>query len=213
MECRFGQKPIYLNVDGMNKNPAILISLPDHGPSLELLGRKFPGCEVRIVPHIRPLTYCVNNIGDPGGIYLDRVFSPAQMAEFMGGLDYLVVTMPHTASTAGLIGEKELRMLPPAAVLINPARAKIIDEDVFFRCMKEGWIRGASIDVHYAYPLPPGHPVWKLPNLVMTPHISGSGGSPYFLSRAYDIFIQNLERQLKNEPLLNELSEAHLRGL
>ena len=160
----------------------------------------------------RPLTYCVEGTGDPEGILPDRVFGPSQMKEFLGGLDYFLVTMPLTDSTRGLIGEEELRLLRPDAVLINPARAQIIDEEVFIRCLKEKWIRGASLDVHYAYPLPPEHPLWDMPNLIMTPHISGSSMSPHFLNRIYDIFSRNLVRYINAEPLLNELTESQLRG-
>lgn len=160
----------------------------------------------------RPLTYCVEGTGDPDGILPDRVFDPSQMEEFLGELDYFLITMPLTDSTKGLIGERELRMLRPDAVLINPARAQIIDENVFIRCLAEKWIRGASLDVHYAYPLPPEHPLWDMPNLIMTPHISGSAESPHFLMRIYDIFSRNCARYIRSEPLLNELTDSQLKG-
>ena len=103
-------------------------------------------------------------------------------------------------------------MLAPHAVLINPARAGLIDEQAFIRCMREGWIRATSCDVHYAYPLPPEHPLWSMPNVVLTPHISGSGESTNFLDRIYDIFAQTLARLVAGEPLLNQLSADQLRG-
>ena len=110
----------------------------------------------------------------PAGELPDRVFSTADLPEFLGALDYLFITMPLTPATTGLIGETELRMLKPSSVLINPARAAIIEEKAFIRALQEKWIRGASLDVHYAYPLPPEHALWELPNLIMTPHISGT---------------------------------------
>lgn len=160
----------------------------------------------------RALVYKVEGTGDPDGILPDRVFSPDGMVEFLGGLNYLFITMPLTPATRGLIGERELHLLKPSAVLINPARAAIINEQAFIRCLREGWIRGASLDVHYAYPLPPEHPLWAMPNLVMTPHISGSAASPYFFQRIYDIFVSNFARFSKGEALLNELSESQLKG-
>lgn len=162
--------------------------------------------------HPRGLTYCVPGTGDSEGTLPDRVFAPDEVKEFLGGLDYLFITMPQTSVTTGMVGEKELRMLKPSAVLVNPARAPIIPLDVFMRCLNERWIRGASLDVHYAYPLPPEHPVWGLPNLILTPHISGSAESPHFLDRCYDIFSQNIERYLAGKPLLNELTRAQLEG-
>ena len=160
----------------------------------------------------RPHTYCVPGSGDPEGLLPDRVFAPSQMEESLGGLDYFLVTLPLTPATEGLIGEQELRMLRPEAVLINPARAQLIPQEAFIRCLREQWIRGASLDAHYAYPLPPEHPLWELPNVILTPHISGSVSSPYFHERVYDIFATNCERYARGEVLLNELTREQLEG-
>lgn len=157
-------------------------------------------------------TFCLEGTGDPDGVLPDRIFSPSEIAEFMGGLDYLVVTVPLTPATRGLIGERELRMLRSSAVLINCARAPIIEEQAYIRCLREGWIRGSSLDVHYEYPLPPTHPLWRMPNLIMTPHISGGSGGPHFLPRTYQLFTQNLGRFVAGQPLLNELTAAQLQG-
>ena len=160
----------------------------------------------------RQSVYRVEGTGDPEGRLPDRVFEPAEREEFLGGLDYLILGMALTPATLGLIGEQELRMLKPSAVLINPTRATIIEEQAFIRCLQEKWIRGASLDVHYAYPLPPDHPLWKMPNLILTPHISGSALSQNFLPRAYHIFTQNLERFCAGKPLLNGLTTKQLQG-
>ena len=160
----------------------------------------------------RENTYCVPGAGDPDGRYCDRVFPVANKAEFFAGLDYLILAVPITAASAGIIGEAELRMLPSHAVLINPARAGLVEEDVLVRCRTEGWIRDATFDVHYAYPLPPEHPLWSLPNRMLTPHIAGAGLNQHYLERTLDIFIQNLERMQSGRPLLNELTPAQIRG-
>jgi phosphoglycerate dehydrogenase-like enzyme len=156
--------------------------------------------------------YCVQGTGDPDGVLPDRVFGPDRKREFLTGVDVLVMALPLTPVTEGIVGEEELRMLKPSAILINPARAALIREDAFVRCLREKWIRGAALDVHYAYPLPPEHPLWSVPNLVLTPHISGSVASTHFLDRIYDIFAQNLQRYGAGRALLNELSASQLRG-
>ena len=156
--------------------------------------------------------YCLAGTGDVEGLFCDRVFGLEERDEFLAGIDYLVITMPLTPATQGLIGEKELRLLKPSCVLINPARAGIVEEDALVRCMREGWIRGASLDVHYAYPLPPEHPLWSMPNVILTPHISGSAASPHFLERTYDIFVQNLRRYRSGKSLWNELTAEELAG-
>ncbi len=160
----------------------------------------------------RPLKYRVDGTGDPDGGLPDKVFGPDRVEEFLGGVDFLIISMPLTPATEGIIGEKELRMLKPTACLLNPARAPIIQEEAYVKCLREGWVRGAALDVHYAHPLPPEHPLWTMPNLIMTPHISGSDASTHFLKRIYDMFIRNVEQYCKGEPLLNELTESQLRG-
>ena len=110
------------------------------------------------------------------------------------------------------MGEAELRALRPTAYVLNPARGPLIQEQALLKALREGWIAGAALDTHYHYPMPPDHPLWAMPNVIMTPHISGSGGSPFFLQRIWDIFVQNVERFQKGEPLLNELTASQLRG-
>jgi phosphoglycerate dehydrogenase-like enzyme len=160
----------------------------------------------------RELKYVLPGTGDPDGVLPDRVFAPGHIQEFLRGVDFLIISVPLTNKTRGLIGEQELRWLKPTAVLINPARAAIIEEQAFIRCLREKWIRAAALDVHYAYPLPPEHPLWTMPNLILTPHISGATAGTHFLERAYDIFTGNVERFCAGQPLLNELTAAQLRG-
>ena len=117
-----------------------------------------------------------------------------------------MLTMPLTPATSGIIGEKELKSLPPTAFLLNPARGPLVDEQALLRALREQWIAGAALDAHYAYPMPADHPLWRFPNVIMTPHISGSSEMPYFLERTWDIFIQNVKRIHCGQPLLNELS-------
>jgi phosphoglycerate dehydrogenase-like enzyme len=80
------------------------------------------------------------------------------------------------------------------------------------RALREGWIAGAALDTHYHYPMPPDHPLWKFPNVIFTPHISGSSLSPNFKTRLWDIFARNVTRILRDEPLLNELTPEQLSG-
>jgi len=107
---------------------------------------------------------------------------------------------------------RELRALPPTAYLLNPARGPIVREAALIRALKEKWIAGAALDTHYQYPLPPEHPLWRFPNVILTPHISGSGSNPQFLARLWDLFAQNVVRFGKGEPLLNVLTPSELAG-
>lgn len=156
--------------------------------------------------------YSVPGTGDPEAAHPHRVFRAGEELEFLRGLDFLVVGVPLTAATEGLIGERELEALPRAACVLNPARGPIIREKALLRALDEGWIAAAALDTHYAYPLPPEHPLWRYPNVILTPHISGSSLSQHFRDRLWDIFAQNLRRRLAGEELLNRLSPAQLAG-
>jgi phosphoglycerate dehydrogenase-like enzyme len=156
--------------------------------------------------------YFVPGTGDPEGVLPDRVFLAGEELDFLSGLDFLILAMPLTPATEGIIGERELRALPRSAFLLNPSRGPLIQEAALLRALTEKWIAGAAIDTHYQYPLPPGHPLWGFPNVILTPHISGSAQSPHFLDRTWDIFVENIQRLVHRRPLLNELSAAQLSG-
>ena len=160
----------------------------------------------------RLLTYALPGTGDPDGILPHRVFVAGEERLFLRDLDFLIVSLPQTKATEGLIGEDELRALPRRAYLLNPARGPIVREAALLRALREGWIAGAALDTHYQYPLPPEHPLWREPTAIMTPHISGSSGGPHFEARLWDLFTQNAVRLARGEPLLNELTPAELNG-
>ena len=124
--------------------------------------------------------YAVEGTGDPEGVLPHRVYTAGQEREFLSALDFLILAMPLTKSTAGLVGEEELRALPDTAFVLNPARGPLIREDALLRALREGWIAGAALDTHYHYPLPAEHPLWAFANVILTPHISGSSLSPRF---------------------------------
>jgi len=129
-----------------------------------------------------------------------------QEQEFLAGLDFLVLALPHTQQSGGMVGEQQLRALPPTAFVLNPARGPIIQEQPLLRALREGWIAGAALDTHFAYPLPADHPLWRFPNVILTPHISGADKSRLFPGRVADLFVQNVARFLDGRPLLNELT-------
>jgi phosphoglycerate dehydrogenase-like enzyme len=159
----------------------------------------------------RPNHFLVDDrVGDPQATLPDRVFTAAGRKEFLAGLDFLVLTMPLTAQTDGIVGEAELRALPPKCFLLNPARGPLVQEQPLLRALREGWIAGAAIDAHYSYPLPADHPLWRFPNVILTPHISGSTKMAYFAERVWAIFLENVRRLRDGRPLLNELPADQL---
>jgi phosphoglycerate dehydrogenase-like enzyme len=151
-------------------------------------------------------TFAEPGVGDPEGPPPDRVFQRGQEREFLAGLDFLVLALPHTRESDGLVGEGELRALPRRAFLLNPARGPIVQEQALLTALRKGWIAGAAIDTHFAYPLPADHPLWRFPNVLLTPHISGADKSSLFPGRIGELFVENVERYLAERPLLNELT-------
>src|SRR5437879_12730788 len=104
------------------------------------------------------------------------------------------------------MGERELRALPRTAYVLNPARGPLIQEKALLQALREKWIAGAALDAHYYYPMPPDHPLWQFPNVIMTPHISGSSESTHYLVQVWQIFVENVQRYLTGQRLLNELT-------
>lgn len=136
---------------------------------------------------------------------VDEVYGPDGLLEMLPQCDFVLVAVPFTPETRGLIGEAELRAMKPTAHLINVARGEIVDEAALARALREGWIAGGAFDVFAQEPLPPDSEIWDLPNLIVTPHIAGNT-IPY-LDRATDLFRDNLKRYLAGEPLVNVLDK------
>jgi D-2-hydroxyacid dehydrogenase (NADP+) len=134
---------------------------------------------------------------------VDRVYPRKQLLELLAESDFLVLALPLTKETEGMIGEKELRGMKPTACLINVARGAIVDEGALIRALEEKWIAGAGLDVFTREPLPPESPFYAMPNVIFSPHISGD--IPDYESRATEIFCENLRRYLAGEPFLHEV--------
>lgn len=135
----------------------------------------------------------------------DRSFGPDELQEFLRDLDFLVIAAALTRDTAGRFGATELGWLPRRAVVLNPARAHIIDETALLTALRDSTIGGAALDTHYREPMPDDDPFWEAPNTIVTPHISGSTGSTHFAPRLWQLFTRNLGRFLTGEPLFNEI--------
>ncbi len=136
---------------------------------------------------------------------VDLLLPPKQLPRLLSESDFVVICVPLTAETEGLIGEKELGMMKPTACLINIARGRIVDEDALVRALEYRRIAGAGLDVFSKEPLPPESKLWALPNVIMSPHISG-GMEDYF-ERATEVFCRNLGRYLEGRRLMNVVNK------
>ena len=120
--------------------------------------------------------------------------------------DFVVLSLPLTSETEGLIGELELRAMKPTAHLINIARGGTVDELALIKALRERWIAGAVLDTVVEEPLPPNSELWDLPNVTITPHISAD--TDLYNDRATDLFCANLSRYLAGEELSNVVDKA-----
>ncbi|MPZ97573.1 MAG: hypothetical protein GEU96_22305 [Propionibacteriales bacterium] len=146
--------------------------------------------------------------GDAAGP--DRTFGLDQRDEFLAGLDVLVIAAPITSATRGFFDAEALAKLPAHALLLNPARAGIVEEAALVDALRQGRIAGAALDDHYRQPMPGDDPFWDLPNTIVTAHISGSTESPWYVDRIWDLFTTNLGRRIAGTPLLNVISREDL---
>ena len=115
--------------------------------------------------------------------------------------DYVVLTVPETGETRGIMTRKRLFSMKPGAVLINVARGRLVDEDALLEALNSGHLRGAGLDVFHSEPLPGGHPFYAHPNVVMTPHVSAT--TRRFWDRETDLITDNIARFVSGEPLRN----------
>lgn len=137
----------------------------------------------------------------PSGEEVDRVHGPEELADAVADANYVVLALPETAGSAGLIDAGVIAGLRPDCVLLNLARGSLVDERALVEALAERRLRGAALDVFSMEPLPADSPLLALPNVLTTPH-AGSV-SPRFWERQGDLMADNLARYLRGESLVN----------
>jgi len=157
----------------------------------------------RDVRRPQDLGYYVEGMGDPGGDLFHRLYPVQALASMLKECDFVLVCLPLTSQTRNMIDDKILRVLKPSAFLIDVGRGGIIEQNALLLALQERRLAGAALDVFAEEPLPQNSPFWKLPNAIITPHVSGV--SPSYRQRAISLFETNLARFLNEEPLLNRL--------
>jgi len=132
---------------------------------------------------------------------VDHVYDSGQLLEMLSRCDYVVVTLPLTAETRGLIAEPEFAVMKKNAVLINIGRGPTINERAMINTLLANRIRGAALDVFDEEPLRPGHPFYSMENVLLSPHCADH--TPEWLEDAMRFFLSQLERFKRGESLLN----------
>jgi len=138
--------------------------------------------------------------------YVENIFAVSQLAEALPDADYVMICAPETAETKDLIGAAEIAKMKRGARLINVARGSLLDETALVQALERGALGGAALDVAQTEPLPAESPLWKAPNLFVTPHTSGV--SDRLWDRQTAILIDLLERWFAGQDLFNQVDFA-----
>lgn len=131
----------------------------------------------------------------------DLLLPYGELDTLLAESDYVVLCVPLTAETTGMIGADQFAKMKPTASIVNIARGQVIDQAAMIRALREGTIAAAALDVTDPEPLPPENELWDIENVLITPHISGAVEG--YGTKASQIFIRNLERYLRGEELEN----------
>jgi phosphoglycerate dehydrogenase-like enzyme len=161
----------------------------------------------RDVMHPEDNGYIPSDMGDCQGDFVRRLYPPQAIVSMLKECDAVVVTVPLTPETRGLIGAKELAALKPGAFLVDVSRGGVVDQAALITALAERTLGGAALDVFPEEPLPAENPLWKLPNVIISPHISGN--TPHYDLRAVELFCENLRRYLAGQTLYNLYQPEH----
>jgi phosphoglycerate dehydrogenase-like enzyme len=145
----------------------------------------------------------VTRSGEGDGSYVEKIFSAAQLHEALPEADYVVVAAPETADTKNLIGAREISKMKRGARLINVSRGSLLDEKEFVSALEKGVLAGAAIDVAETEPLPADSPLWRAPNLFITPHTSAL--SDRLWQRQAALLVALLERWFDGREMFNRV--------
>jgi phosphoglycerate dehydrogenase-like enzyme len=140
----------------------------------------------------------------PAGV--KELHHPDRLDDQLPRADFVILTVPHTPATEGFMNRARFRKMKRSAFFINIGRGRTTRLDDLVAALEAGEIAGAALDVFEKEPLPPDHPLWTMPNVLITPHTAGHG--PYLDDRRYEIVLDNCRRFLAGRPLRNVVDKA-----
>jgi phosphoglycerate dehydrogenase-like enzyme len=143
---------------------------------------------------------------NPASTSVDRLVHPADLNQLLAESDFVVLSLPLTKETEGMIGEPQLKSMKPTGYLINVSRGRIVQEDRLVGALKQGWISSAALDTFENEPLLESSELWGFRNVIITPHIAGL--TPYYLERLTNIFCENLNRFIRKQPLISVVDKT-----
>ncbi len=130
----------------------------------------------------------------------------AGLDELLPTADVVVLTVPHTPETEGMIDSARLQHFKPGALFVNVGRGPTVRLDDLTEALDQGLLGAAALDVFETEPLPPTHPLWSRPDVLITPHVAGAG--PHAAERRFAVLLENTRRFLAGDPLINQVDKA-----
>ena len=176
------------------------------GKTMGVLGLGHIGAEIAEKAHVFGMRV-IGTKRTPADVpHVDRIYPPDELREVLRASDVVVIALPLTPDTRGLLGEAAFRAMKRTALVINIGRGPIVQEAALVRALQEGWIGGAGLDVFEREPLPADSPLWGMEHVIITPHVSG--GWPGYMDAATPLLCDNLRRYLDGAPMRNLVDKA-----
>ena len=139
--------------------------------------------------------------------HLDIASGPESLDTHLPDADFVILTIPHTPETEALFNASKFQLMRNDAYFINIGRGMTTKLDDLVNALQDGEIAGAGLDVYEIEPLPAEHPLWSMPNVILTPHVAAEEGR-HLGERRYQVVAENMRRFANNEPLLNVVDKA-----
>ncbi len=186
-ERRWARRSVVYSIRELRDLTLGVVGLGHIGQAVASLGKAFGMHVLGVSRHGAPVAE------------VDEVFGPDGLAKMLSRADFVVLCVPLTAETRGMIGVDEFRLMKDSAYLINVARGPIVREDMLLEALRHRWIAGAGLDVFEKEPLLPDHPFYNLDNVIISPHVAGV--TPYYWERMAKLFVDNFQKFLAGEEL------------
>ena len=178
-----------------------------HGTTVGIAGFGGNGRRLaELLTHFRTRIWATDYFPIERPEYVERLLPPEQLPELLAACDILILCVPLTNQTRGMIDGPALALMPPGAVLINVARGPVVVESALVAALEAGHLSGAGLDVTEQEPLPHASRLWDLPNVLITPHVGAQSRSRY--DDATNLFCENLRRFLRGQELVNRVDKA-----
>ena len=206
----FAKDYIYLEREKTNQHWQRTSNIELAGKTLAIIGLGKIGREVARLASVFEMRV-IGNRRNPDGAplpHIDKLYRADELSQLLREANYLVLSCPHTSETEGLLGADELATLPPGTVLINISRGTVVDQQALVEALQSGHLGGAALDVFDPEPLPPGDPLWTIPNVIISPHSASTADTEN--EKLTRLFCDNLKRYLAGEPLINVLDTERL---